>query len=134
MRSRSARRPGRNLFLLFILAAYGAIFMAAPLVSAFETSRGMSFAQAGRSATAGESASAGSSSTPGSSAGGSASLQARHTTFEECDRNNDGMLDKSESAAVPGLSANFERADANKDGRLDKVEFAKALSELDARK
>ncbi len=124
MRSRSSR-PGRSLFLLFIVAAYGAIFMAVPLVSALEIPRGMSIAQAGRAASGG-SASAGSSGAPVQAA--------RHPTFEDCDRNKDGLLDKSEAAAVPGLSANFERADTNKDGRLDPAEFARALSQVNARR
>lgn len=119
MRTRSPH-PGRSLFLLFIAAAYGAIFMAAPLVSALEPQHGSILAQAARN---GGSASAGSS-TQG--------LQLRQPTFQQCDRNKDGLLDKSEAAAVPGLSAHFERADANKDGRLDQVEFGRALAQLDA--
>jgi Ca2+-binding EF-hand superfamily protein len=61
-------------------------------------------------------------------------IQSTYPSFEQCDRNNDGWLDKSEVAAVPGLSANFERADTNKDGKLDKAEFAKAISGLDIQK
>lgn len=121
-----SQHPGRSLFLLFMLASFGSIFMIVPLVNALESSRGSSFLQA----QAGGSASAGSSSAKG--AGPAA--QARQSSFEQIDRNKDGMLDKSEAAAVPGLSANFERADANRDGKLDKVEFAKALSLLDTRK
>lgn len=126
MRSRSPR-PGRSLFLLFMAAAFGAIFMAVPLVSSLESQRGVvAFAPAARLASAGGSASAGSS--------GAAPLQARQPTFEQCDRNRDGLLDKSEAASVQGLSAYFERGDVNRDGRLDKVEFARALGQLDARR
>lgn len=126
MRTRS-RRPGRSLFVLFMAAAFGALFMAVPLVGALEAQRGvLAFSPAGRVASAGLSASAGSS--------GTAPVQARQPTFERCDRNRDGRLDKSEAAAVPGLSAHFERGDSNRDGRLDKVEFAKALALLDARR
>ena len=123
MRSRSTR-PGRPLFMLFMVAAYGAIFLAVPLVSALEAQRGVvAFAPAGRVAAADASASAGSS----------GAVAARYPTFEQCDRNRDGLLDKSEAASVPGLSAYFERGDTNRDARLDKVEFARALAQLDAR-
>jgi len=63
-----------------------------------------------------------------SSAAGSAP---RVRTFEELDRNKDGFIEISESAALPGLAATFERADSNRDGRLDKVEFARALAFID---
>jgi Ca2+-binding EF-hand superfamily protein len=86
--------------------AYVFILMAAPLVSALEPS-----------------------SMGSSSAGGSAPPRLR--TFEQLDRNRDGFIGKSESAALPGLSAAFERADRNGDGRLDKVEFARALAFID---
>ena len=116
--------------MLFMAAAYGAIFLAVPLVSALEGQRGVvAFAPAGRVAVADVSASAGSS---GVVAARLPAAAARHPTFEQCDRNRDGLLDKSEAASVPGLSAHFERGDANRDGRLDKIEFARALAQLDA--
>ena len=112
--------------MLFMAAAFGALFMAVPLVSALEEQRGvLAFSPAGRVASAGLSASTGSS--------GAAAVPARQPTFEQCDRNRDGLLDKSEAASVPGLSAHFERGDTNRDARLDKVEFARALAQLDVR-
>lgn len=102
-------RQGRTLFLTYLCATYVLILLAAPLVSALEPS------SMGRS-----------------SAGGSAG--ARFPTFEQLDRNKDGFIVKSESAALPGLSAMFERADSNRDGKLDKVEFARALAFLDTGK
>jgi len=51
--------------------------------------------------------------------------QPSYTTFETIDRNGDGFVDRSEAAAVPGLSAGFARLDTNRDGRLDRVELAK---------
>jgi hypothetical protein len=98
-------RQGRTFFLAYLCCAYVLILMAAPLVSALEPS------SMGRS-----------------SAGGSAP---RFPTFERLDRNKDGFIEISESAALPGLAATFERADRNRDGRLDKVEFARALAFID---
>jgi hypothetical protein len=98
-------RQGRTLFLAYLCCAYVLILLAAPLVSALEPS------SVGRS-----------------SAGGSAP---RLPSFERLDRNKNGFIEISESAALPGLAATFERADRNGDGRLDKVEFARALSYLD---
>lgn len=57
----------------------------------------------------------------------SAPPAAPQPTFEAVDRNKDGFVDKSESGAVPGLSANFEKMDRNRDGKLDRDEFMKAL-------
>jgi Ca2+-binding EF-hand superfamily protein len=99
-------RQGRTLFLAYLCCAYVLILMAAPFASALEP------ASMGRS-----------------SAGGSA--PPRIPSFEQLDRNKDGFIAISESAALPGLSATFERADRNRDGRLDKVEFARALAFLD---
>jgi hypothetical protein len=98
-------RRARALFLAYLCCAYVLILMAAPLVSALEPS------SMGRS-----------------SAGGSAP---RFPTFERLDRNKDGFIEISESAALPGLAATFGRADRNGDGRLDKVEFARALALLE---
>src|SRR4051812_38273433 len=115
MKSRS-RRPGRTAFAVYLCAAYMAIFLAVPLVSALEPA---AKAQQARG--------------PSASTGSSAVSERRHS-FDECDRNRDGWLDKSEAASVPGLSANFERVDLNKDGRLDRGEFEKALSLLDSQR
>ncbi|MBV8031341.1 MAG: EF-hand domain-containing protein [Betaproteobacteria bacterium] len=115
-------RPGRSLFLGFILAAYGAIFMAPPLVSALDTTARSRQAGSGKwapDAASAASASAGSSSAP--------AIESPRPSFDDCDRNGDGVLDKSEVARVPGLSAIFERADTNKDGTLDREEFSRAL-------
>ena len=57
-----------------------------------------------------------------------------HPTFEQVDRNKDGLIDKSEAGVVPGLSANFERADRSRDGKLDPQEFAKGLEILQVRR
>ncbi len=84
----------------------------------------MSFEARARAAA---SASVGSSSSAGPSA-------IRYPSFEDCDRNGDGVLDKSEAGSVPGLSANFERADQNKDGKLDRDEFDKAIALLDSQR
>ena len=109
---RGQKHPGRSLFFLFVLSTYGAIFLAAPLVNALEPQK----QQAAKAGPA--------------SAGSSAREQitvAGRPTFEQADRNQDGVLDKSEAGSVPGLSANFERADVNRDGRLDRDEFNRAL-------
>jgi hypothetical protein len=102
---KSRPRQGRTLFLAYICCAYVLILLAAPLVSALEPS------SIGRS----------------SAGGGSPRLY----TFEQLDRNKDGFIQISESAALPGLAATFQRADRNQDGRLDKVEFARALAFID---
>lgn len=60
--------------------------------------------------------------------------QAPQPSFEQADRNKDGMIDKSEAAVVPGLSANFEKMDTNKDGKLDRSEFERALVALEQKK
>jgi hypothetical protein len=123
MKSRS-RRTGRTLFLAYLGAVGVLVLAAAPLVSALEP------VAKERQAAARGSASAGSSSV----APGPAALSAeRQPAFEDCDRNGDGFVDKSEAASVPGLSANFERADLNQDARLDPDEFNKALASLRTR-
>ena len=71
---------------------------------------------------------------PSSSASSSGGTSADAPDFERADRNKDGIVDKSESGVVPGLSANFERADRNKDGRLDRNEFAEGLRILQVRR
>ncbi len=118
------KRARRIFFLAYVCAAYAAILVAAPLVRAFEPS-----AKAGQQAAAG-SASRGGSASRARASGASAGGSSRIRSFDECDRNHDGFLDKSEAGGVPGLSANFERADANKDGRLDRSEFQRALGRL----
>ena len=45
--------------------------------------------------------------------------------FEDVDQNRDGVIDRTEAAAVEGLD--FDRADANQDGSIDRAEYA-ALS------
>jgi len=103
------RRRGRTAFALYLCALSFAIFLAAPLVGALEPAAKAQQARATSSASVGSSAVTG------------------LRSFDECDRNRDGFLDKSESASVPGLSANFERVDLNKDGKLDREEFQKAV-------
>jgi hypothetical protein len=139
MKARS--RPGRSIFFGYMAFAYVAIFMAVPLVSALEP------ASAGRSAASGSSVPpsappAESRPNPSASAGNSAAAamaaaipeRASPPDFQQADRNHDGLVDKSEAGAVPGLSANFERADANKDGKLDRDEFERGGQVIDAPK
>src|SRR2546423_13216071 len=114
MRSRS-RRYGRSLFLGYLGVMTLAAFMAVPLARSLEP------AAQSKQAGAAASASTGASSRAAPSA-------IRYPSFEDCDRNGDGMVDKSEAGSVPGLSANFERADLNKDGKLDPEEFEKAIA------
>ena len=45
--------------------------------------------------------------------------------FELVDRNKDGVIDRAEARAVPGLAEKFESVDASRDGKLDRVEFAR---------
>jgi Ca2+-binding EF-hand superfamily protein len=44
--------------------------------------------------------------------------------FARLDKNKDGVIDKTEAASEPRLSANFDAADTNKDGKIDKNEWA----------
>lgn len=39
--------------------------------------------------------------------------------FKAADKDNDGTLDKSEAAAMPGLAKHFEAVDTDKDGTVD---------------
>ena len=102
-------RPQRNVFLLFLGAAFVALMAALPIVVA-QTRE------------------------PESKVVIAPQPQPDHPGFEQADRNKDGYLDKSEAGVVPGLSANFERADRNKDGKLDQAEFAKGLEILQVRR
>ena len=117
-----ATRQARLMFMSYLGAVFVCVLMAAPLVLALEPN-GSRQGGAGAQARSQASASAGASSSA-----------IRYPSFEECDRNRDGHLDKSEAGAVPGLSANFERADTNKDGRLDREEYDRALALLDSQR
>ena|SRR5258706_14529341 len=119
-----SRRHARSLFVAYLCVMSFAAFMAVPLARSLEPVAQEKQARARAAA----SASVGSSS---ASAGPSA---IRYPSFEDCDRNGDGVLDKSEAGSVPGLSANFERADQNKDGKLDRDEFDKAIALLDSQR
>jgi hypothetical protein len=44
--------------------------------------------------------------------------------FAKLDKNNDGVIDKSEAVLEPRLLSNFDAADTNKDGKIDKGEWA----------
>ena len=123
------RRPGRTAFAFYICSAYVAILLAAPMVRALEPAMQERQARMHGSASAGGSAARGDAV---AAVGHSASGVGR--TFEDCDRNGDGVLDKSEAGRVPGLSAYFERADLNQDGKLDRGEFEKALGLLASRR
>ena len=102
-------RQGRFLFLAYICCAYVLVLIAAPLASALAPPSMLS-----------------------ASSGSSGGWPARNVTFERLDRDHDGFIGKSESAALKGLPATFERADRNGDGKLDKVEFARALGLLES--
>ncbi|MGH8669961.1 MAG: BON domain-containing protein [Burkholderiales bacterium] len=56
------------------------------------------------------------------------SSAASATTFQELDRNADGLISKNETSAIPGYEAAFGEADENRDGRLNPDEFFKAES------
>jgi len=122
----------RIAFAVYVGACCAAILLAPTIVGALEPSAGAP-SRSG-SASAGASAQPPSASVPSRSASAGASepppaAEAVHS-FEDCDRNGDGWLDKSEAGGVPGLSANFERVDRNRDGKLDREEFARALTFL----
>ena len=53
--------------------------------------------------------------------------------FAALDRNQDGYVDSSETAALPALAGAFVRADRNHDGRLDRAEFESARARLEGR-
>ena len=105
-------RLRRSVFLLFLGTGFVALVSALPLVSA----------QVQKDAAKKEAASAAAGASPDA------------PDFERADRNKDGVVDKSESGVVPGLSANFERADRNKDGKLDREEYAQGLRILQVRR
>ena len=109
-------RQQRSVFLLFLGACFVALMAALPIVTAQTQQKK---AQAERQSAA---------------AGATAPAPGDNPSFEQADRNKDGLVDKSEAGVVPGLSANFERADRNRDGRLDPEEFAKALEILQVRR
>jgi hypothetical protein len=106
-------RPQRNVFLLFLGTIFVALMSALPLVVAQNAPQPEDKASIAASAAA-----------PAED----------HASFEQADRNHDGLLDKSEAGRIPGLSANFERADRNRDGKLDKAEFAQGLHILQVRR
>lgn len=114
MMNSRARRSARTLFALYLACASVVVLLAAPLVRALEPAAKEQ--QARRQAAA----SAGSSRVPGESL--------VRPTFEVCDRNGDGTVDKSEAGRVPGLSAYFERVDVDQDGKLDRQEFDKGVA------
>jgi hyperosmotically inducible periplasmic protein len=49
-------------------------------------------------------------------------------TFQELDRNADGLISRNEVSDIAGYDAAFGEADENRDGRLDADEFFKAES------
>ena len=107
----------RNAFLLFLGACFVALMAALPVVTAQTQPKK-------------ENAPEASPAQPSAAAG--ATLQ--HPTFEQLDRNKDGVVDKSEAGGVPGLSALFERADKSGDGKLDPDEYRKGLEILQVRR
>ncbi len=113
----------RIAFAIYVGACCAAILLAPTIVGALEPAAG--------APSKNVSASAGASAPPRGEPQPAA--EAVHS-FDDCDRNGDGWLDKSEAGGVPGLSANFERADVNGDGRLSREEFDKALALLRSQK
>jgi hypothetical protein len=104
-------RHQRSVFFLFLGTCFVALMAALPVVTAQTKKQPEAKTE---SAATGASAPA--------------------SDFERADRNRDGVVDKSEAAVVPGLSANFERADRSRDGKLDPQEFAKGLEILQVRR
>lgn len=47
-------------------------------------------------------------------------------TFDQADRNQNGLLSREEAVKVTSLSVNFDTADSNKDGSLDPHEYLQA--------
>jgi len=109
-------RQQRSVFLLFLGACFVALMAALPIVTA----------QTGKKHEVQKQQSAASGST--------ADATGDNPSFEQADRNKDGVVDKSEAGVVPGLSANFERADRSRDGKLDREEFARGLQILQVRR
>ena len=68
-------------------------------------------------------------SSPAAAAAG-ATASSSSATFDSLDKNNDGKLDPTEAAAVPGLQPGFATYDLNHDGTLGKDEFAAAQASL----
>ena len=108
---RHTLRLERNVFLLFLGACAAALMGALPLVSAQTQKKDAP-------------------ETPSAAAGATV----EHPSFEQLDRNKDGVIDKSEAGGMPGLSALFERADRSKDGKLDAEEYAKGVEILSVRR
>jgi hypothetical protein len=106
----------RVAFAIYVGACCAAILLAPTIVGALEPA----LATQPKAGAASVGASAAPRSEPQPAA------EAVHS-FDDCDRNGDGWLDKSEAGGVPGLSANFERADADGDGRLSRQEFDRAM-------
>jgi hypothetical protein len=109
-------RQQRSVFLLFLGACFVSLIAALPVVTA----------QVQKNEAPAQSAASG--------ATAPAPAPEHAGDFDKADRNKDGVLDKSESGMVPGLSANFERADRNRDGKLDREEFAQGLQILQVRR
>lgn len=109
-------RAQRNVFLMYMGTCVVALMCALPIVAAQTPPQQQASKKDAPSAAAG------------------ASRPAAIPSFKQADRNHDGLLDKSETFVIPGLSANFERADTNKDGKLDEVEFARGLEILQVRR
>ncbi|MGE5638951.1 MAG: hypothetical protein ACM30H_02575 [Clostridia bacterium] len=121
----------RVAFAVYVGTCCAAILLAPTIVGALEPAPAAQpkagSASTGASASPSTGASAAARSEPQPAAQGVRS-------FDDCDRNGDGWLDKSEAGGVPGLSANFERADVDGDGRLSRQEFEKALPLLQSQK
>jgi hypothetical protein len=107
-------RRERNAFLLFLGACSVALMAALPIVSA-QTQPAPKNEPAEKPVAA-------------------AGATVEHPSFEQLDRNKDGVVDKSEAGGMPGLSAMFERADRSKDGKLDPEEYAKGIEILSVRR
>ena len=115
---KTSPRWKRNAFLLFLGACFVALMAALPIVTAQTQTPAKKEEPAQQQQQ------------PAAAAGATVD----RPTFEQLDRNKDGVIDKNESGGVPGLSALFERADKSGDGKLDADEYRNGLEILQVRR
>lgn len=54
-------------------------------------------------------------------------------SFDELDKDNDGVLSRSEALGLPGLAAEFDKVDVDQDGKLSRFEYLKHAGRQDVR-